>query len=119
MGMAIRMWRAAKRFTLREMTEEVNALLPETLHVSQETIRKYEQNEYPRSGPNPVIMAALAAVTGHPMRELPETVQLQMRMVIELGMRNTCYGGSPQHVAGVGRKISEKDHFSHTAQRAA
>lgn len=78
------MWRAAKCFTLREMTEEVNALLPKHLRISQETVRKYEQNEYPRSGPNAIVLSAMARATGNDVTDLPEQSQEDMHLVTEL-----------------------------------
>ena len=66
------------------MTDAVNEQLPPSMRISREILRSYENNEFPRGGPNPVVLTAMAVATGHDVRDLPPHEQEEVAMVIDL-----------------------------------
>jgi transcriptional regulator with XRE-family HTH domain len=94
LGTVLRIWRADSHLTLKEMEEEVNKNLPPSVFIGRETIRRYEQNKFPVSGPDPVVIAAITTATEHQMSELPQPLRDDADNLVELLIRSRCIASS-------------------------
>jgi transcriptional regulator with XRE-family HTH domain len=72
LGALIRVWREDAGFNLTELAERASTILPLSHSVSRATLNRYELNNFPAKGVDPLILRAIADVCGRQQSEIPE-----------------------------------------------
>ena len=99
LGEILRFWREEKELALRDMSDRASELLWGTKTVTHTTVARYEANEFPKDGPNPLLLAAMIEVTGHRIKDLPEEFRMELEQGTDLLSRNTYSAESSQRAA--------------------
>lgn len=84
LGDLLRLWGAHARATSRGVADAVTALLPGELAVSYSTVQRYMNGDFPASGPDPLLLAAITRAMGHTVKELPEEYQALLAEAVQL-----------------------------------
>jgi len=81
----LRMWRAGADLSIDEVSARASQLLPKSLaRVGRETIRRYERGMFPASGPDSLVVYAVAMACERPGSELPDQVIADLRNMADL-----------------------------------
>jgi transcriptional regulator with XRE-family HTH domain len=86
LGTLLRIWRSQARMTTRDVSERVLDALGRK--ISYMTVTRYENNEFPREGPEPAVLAALTVALGHRVSDLPVENQDSVQKLGDLILRN-------------------------------
>lgn len=89
LGMLLKVWREDAGLTAREVAARATAMLPGTGDVSRATLYRYEANQFPASGPDALVLAAIARACGRRVGELPTEVLDLVDSLAEL-LRKNC-----------------------------
>lgn len=84
LGTLLRMWRAGADLSIAELSEAASKLLPGSLQIGRETVRRYERGIFPAGGPQPYVLAAIAIACGRRIGDLPDHARSDVGLLTEL-----------------------------------
>ena len=71
LGTLLKLWRTVADLSHERAAAGESNLLPGSRSISSETVRRYENNQFGKQGPDPVTLAALTKALGHEIEDLP------------------------------------------------
>lgn len=89
LGDVLRFWRMMAGKSARELARAASGVLPAKWGVSYMTIIRYEGNQFPATGPDPVVLAAIVTALGHKISELPKDHERRLKAVSDLLVKST------------------------------
>jgi transcriptional regulator with XRE-family HTH domain len=89
LGALLRVWRETAGLNLPELAARASGLLPVSHSVSRSTLNRYELDNFPAKGPDPLVLSAIAEACGRRQNEIPEQYRMQQSMMEIL--RNRCF----------------------------
>lgn len=98
LGGLLRVWREDAGMTVDEVAVYASEMLPLSHSVSRATLYRYELNQFPRRGPDALVLAAVAAACGRRQSEIPEQYRGELSALNQL-LRKPCFPTSALNAA--------------------
>ena len=90
LGALLRVWREEAGLRIDDRAEMGAGLLPPSYPVGRTTLYRYETNNFPKRGPDAIVIKAWAVACGRPDDELPPEVQDTEKALVGL-LRKSCF----------------------------